>query len=199
MLGRPWVQVYRQSPVTPGRNSHISFVNVTSDPEVGHSSCAMPGSTVITCSASDWVHLFKFQAFSTRRWFSDPEVVLSWSSVEWRSEHSRCLSCLYDHLEISTRFQRAPQSFFSPRWLTAVSHRGETLWCSVTLIRCIRVRRPGQTRRRLNFRQNHNHHNHNHNHKHHNRKRNNQALKNQSCPARVFDDFQGSNFSRRPS
>ena len=27
----------RQSTVTPGRNSHISYVNVTSDPEVGRS------------------------------------------------------------------------------------------------------------------------------------------------------------------
>ena len=33
----------RPSTVTPGRNSHSSHVKVISDPEVGHSSCAMPG------------------------------------------------------------------------------------------------------------------------------------------------------------
>ena len=55
----------RQSTVTSGRNSHISYVKVTSDPEVDTLRCAMPGSTMVHVMLQFSVLLDVFHAFST--------------------------------------------------------------------------------------------------------------------------------------
>ena len=49
----------RQSTVTRGRNSHISYVKVTSDPEVGHFSCAMGVPRQTGCFWTNFQHFLR--------------------------------------------------------------------------------------------------------------------------------------------